>query len=121
MKRVVAVVIAIAFAVGGLSAGGWAQGTTKTDSKSTKPAAPAKAAEPEKKSGGKVDLNTASAADLTGAGFSDAEAKKIIDGRPYKRKDELVKKKIISEDTYKKVKDGIIAHHVKAETTEKKK
>ena len=41
------------------------------------------------------------------------------DGRPYKRKDELVQKNIVSKETYAKVKNGIIAHQVKTETKKK--
>ena len=126
MKRLVATVGAFALAVGALSSGAWAQGTTAPikDSKAAVPATPAtpatpakptaKAATDAKKGGHKVDLNTASAADLKGAGFTDDEAAKIIAGRPYKRKDELVHKKIVSEDSYKKAKDGIIAHQLEA-------
>lgn len=142
MKRLVITVGAVAFAVSALSSGAWAQTTTapaKPDPKAaatvtmpakpavpappatpaapTTPAAPAKAAGTvEKKGSDKLDLNTASAADLKTAGFSDAEAKKIVDGRPWKRKDELVKKNVVSEDGYKKVKDGIVVHQMKAET-----
>ncbi len=32
-----------------------------------------------------------------------------VDNRPYKRKDELVKKKVIPQATYDKIKDQIIA------------
>ena len=91
--------------------------TTPAPAKAATPATPAKAA--EKKHGAKVDLNTASAADLKAAGFSDDEAKKIIDGRPWTRKDELVKKNVMSEDAYKKVKDGVVAHQMKAEAKKK--
>jgi len=32
-----------------------------------------------------------------------------VDGRPYKRKDELVQKKVIPQATYDKIKDQVIA------------
>ena len=145
MKRFAATVGAVAFAVTALASGAGAQGTTapakgdpkpelKTETKAESkgaittpapaksttatPAAPARAA--DGKPMAKVDINTASAADLTAAGFTEDEAKKIVDGRPWKSKDELVKKKAVSEQSYKKAKNGIVAHQMKAETKKTK-
>lgn len=82
--------------------------------KKTTATAPAKAAEkaPAKTapSGDLLDINTATVDQLKALpGIGDAYSKKIVDGRPYARKDQLVSKKIIPQATYDKISSMIIA------------
>ena len=59
---------------------------------------------------GMVDINTATAAELKGLpGVSDADSAKIIQGRPYADKNQLMSRHVVSEATYDKIKDHVIA------------
>lgn len=86
-------------------------------SSSTTP--PASSAKTSSKSAGskssssasKLDINTATADQLKALpGINDATAQKIIAGRPYHAKNDLVSKNIISKSEYGSIKDLIIAH-----------
>jgi DNA uptake protein ComE-like DNA-binding protein len=57
-----------------------------------------------------VDINSATAAELEAVpGIGKAYAAKIIGGRPYANKAQLVQKKILTKAVYDKIKDHLIA------------
>ena len=57
-----------------------------------------------------LDINTATAEQLKALpGIGDTYSEKLIKGRPYARKDELVQKKILPRATYEQIKYKIVA------------
>lgn len=110
MSRVVVVILAIVFA-GAMVA---TQGSTASAAQKTAGTSQSLKTEKAAKSGELIDINSASKDELqTLPGIGEAYSQKIIDGRPYQSKNQLVSKKILPKATYDKIKDKIIAHQKK--------
>jgi DNA uptake protein ComE-like DNA-binding protein len=102
-----ATVLSLSFAASGITADQKpVPAAVKTTPAATQKAEPAPAAAKQEL----LDINTASEAELKDlAGIGDVYAKKIIAGRPYAKKDQLLTKKVVPQATYDKIKDKIIA------------
>jgi DNA uptake protein ComE-like DNA-binding protein len=116
-KKLLAQIAVLIFALSLVGSAGAAQ----TNEPGTKPEANATAAQMSKAAvGDKLDINTATKDQLKSLpGIGDAYSQKIIDGRPYRTKLDLVHKKVVPQATYDKIKDLVIAKQPKAGATAK--
>ena len=94
-----------------------------TAKKATPPAASSQKAEKKaEKKAEIIDINSASKQELMSLpGIGDAYSQKIIDNRPYRGKNDLVRKNIIPQATYDKISGQIIAKQDTAKNATKKK
>ena len=82
----------------------------KAKAEAKAPAKPAEAPKADMAKAEPMDINSASEKELaTLKGIGDVRARAIVKHRPYKGKDDLVKKKIIPQNVYDDIKEQIIA------------
>jgi DNA uptake protein ComE-like DNA-binding protein len=61
-----------------------------------------------------VDINTGTETDFVNLGIDRTVAKKIVDGRPYRSKRDLVTRQVLTKDQYDKFKSSLVARRPSA-------
>lgn len=106
--RIVTLVCAVTLFAGAAFAQGAGATSGQADTSTKKSSKKAKSSTPKSQ---QVDINSATKEELAALPvIGDATAQKIIDGRPYRTKHDLVTKNILTQDQYDKVKDQLVAH-----------
>ena len=60
-----------------------------------------------------VDINSAAESEIIAVGIAGPVAKKIIEGRPYRSKRDLVTRQLLTPEQYDKFKDSLVARRAK--------
>ena len=60
-----------------------------------------------------IDVNSAAESDMIAIGLTAPVAKKIVDGRPYRNKRDLVTRQVLTQDQYDKFKNMLVARRPK--------
>ena len=60
-----------------------------------------------------VDINAAPEAEIVSIGIDRAVAKKIVEGRPWRNKRDLLTKQLLTKDQYEKFKNSLVAKQSK--------
>jgi competence protein ComEA len=101
MTYLIALLVVLTFALGARTTPAWSQPKDPAEPGQKEPAAAKK--EP-------LDINSASADELKALkGIGKADAKKIVENRPYKTKEDLALKKVVPMATYNRIKNEIVA------------